>query len=289
MDAAHRCGQRIRDLDAVKTLAACFVMASLLLAACGGQTLAGSKRMAAATATPSSKLYYRGDGPGSWYPYAQVTFTRSTSYATALRIVTDLGLQPASPCSGTDGGPNTRWQANGLGQSDIYAEDIREGLAPILWVFVASRSVYDYDVTLYYAAPSDWPVRLSQQNAVTLVDDRTKGCTAGPSGDLTPIPGQVYFLDPAQPPMYIRVSFAAGTSYDQAMAAVSALGFRLADPCYEQAQPRPTWHPMGQETAFAASSGLTVATTGANAITWKQQLASTNGVTGLIVPYQPTC
>jgi len=103
------------------------------------------------------------------------------------------------------------------------------------------------------------------------------------------VPGQVYFLDPAKPPIYIQVSFAAGTSYDQALAAVSVLGLRLADPCYEQTQLKPTWHSMGQEPAYSATSRLTIATTGADATTWKQQLASTAAVTGVIVLYQPAC
>ncbi|MGH2516776.1 MAG: hypothetical protein ACRDHP_14075, partial [Ktedonobacterales bacterium] len=104
-----------------------------------------------------------------------------------------------------------------------------------------------------------------------------------------PIPRQVYFLDPALPPIYIRVTFTAGTSYDQALATISTLGFRLAAPCYEQAQPKPAWHPMGQQSSFASAHSLLIATTGGNATTWHQQLAAVAGVARVTTPYQPTC
>ncbi len=70
------------------------------------------------------------------------------------------------------------------------------------------------------------------------------------------------------------------TSYLNAWESLNALGFRLADPCYEKARAqgnKPTWHPMDEEGSFAQTQTLVLATA-LNATTWRQQLQSVAGV-----------
>jgi hypothetical protein len=89
----------------------------------------------------------------------------------------------------------------------------------------------------------------------------------------------------------VRVTFATGTSYDAALAAVTRLGFRLANPCYErQPQGAPVeWSPVGQEAVFASTGALLVATTPSNAATWQQQIRQAGGVASVAVSPPLTC
>lgn len=132
-------------------------------------------------------------------------------------------------------------------------------------------------------APNDWLQRLAALPDVTQVDDALDTCPELLGIGSTPGAGS--YLDPSslKTPTYLHVTFAAGMDYAQAVTTVSDLGFRLADPCYEQTKPTPAWHPMGQESSYAASHSLTLALTDANATLWRQQLAKTAGMTGFSV------
>ena len=80
----------------------------------------------------------------------------------------------------------------------------------------------------------------------------------------------------------VRVTF-AGKSYGAALAALSALGLRLASPCYE-ALPQGAavaWSPMGQEASFATDGTLLVETTLYSSTQWQQQVRATAGVVHL--------
>ena len=79
----------------------------------------------------------------------------------------------------------------------------------------------------------------------------------------------------------MRVTFTSATSYATALDGMNALGFRLANPCYEQARAqgeKPTWGPMGESDAFTQSRALVLATTPYNAVTWANQLKGVSGV-----------
>jgi hypothetical protein len=80
--------------------------------------------------------------------------------------------------------------------------------------------------------------------------------------------------------------------YDSALNIIPMLGFRLANPCYKYLRAlnqRPVWTPMRQETSFAASHALLLATTPSNAVSWKQQLSTTSGVTNVEIAPPIAC
>ena len=105
-------------------------------------------------------------------------------------------------------------------------------------------------------------------------------------------PHALNFLGPNAPITYVRATFSGDTGYDAALDAVNNLGFRLANPCYEQARSRgnkPTWNTAGQENTFGSSHTLLLATTSYNATAWLSQLKTVVGVTGVDVPVTATC
>ena len=72
---------------------------------------------------------------------------------------------------------------------------------------------------------------------------------------------------------------------------LNTLGFRLADPCYEQARARgtkPTWHSMGQADSFTRTRTLLLATTAFNATDWAKQLETVAGVAKVEAPFKVT-
>jgi hypothetical protein len=100
-------------------------------------------------------------------------------------------------------------------------------------------------------------------------------------------------LGSAEAGAYAQVVFDAAQTYDDALYTVSDLGIYLADPCYEQAvfdRKSPAWHPMGQETSFTATHTPAVRTgIAVTAVTWRQQLSASAGVTQVTTPYAPQC
>ena len=90
----------------------------------------------------------------------------------------------------------------------------------------------------------------------------------------------------------MRVTFADTAQYAIALDAINALGFRLGDPCYEQARARgtkPTWHSMGQADSFTKTRMLVLATTAFNATNWAKQLEAVAGVVKVEAPFKMAC
>lgn len=205
-----------------------------------------------------------------------VTFATSVTYTQALRTITDLGLQPGLIC-------DEGWEYNG--QRDQFAST--HGL-------VVVRS--------YASLAPDWGPQLEGNPGVVSIHDAQEALPAGtsePTYDnvawyICPTPAvDVARLTSAEAGAYAQVVFDASQSYDNALYTASNLGLQLVDPCYEQAllaQKSPAWHPMGQESSFAATNKLVVETRiGITPVTWQQQLSATQGVTQVITPYTAQC
>jgi hypothetical protein len=76
-------------------------------------------------------------------------------------------------------------------------------------------------------APTDWAARLAANPAVDFVETGDINFDCGPGVfDSQPHPDRPYYLAPAaiQPPSYLQVEFAAGTTYDDAVAAMIGQG-----------------------------------------------------------------
>lgn len=218
-----------------------------------------------------------------------VTFAPPVPYASALRTVTDLGLQPGFFCGN---GPQTvvrPWQP--VGQRDTFAQMHR---------LLVER----------VAVPDDWDGRLLQTPGVLSVLDGFPiypGDTPRDVGtasmtypcpallpEATPPPGVAVPVSDGEVGIYARVTFTAPlAACDDALYAVSNLGLALANPCYDQIARRatpPPWQSPGQETAFAASPALVVVTT--KFITsdrWQTQLRAIAGVRVIQSPYTAAC
>lgn len=193
---------------------------------------------------------------------ATITFTSSTSYDQAIQLIGDLGLKTFKPCRQT-------WVPEG--GKDSYASD------HILEVSSNTNS-----------APF-WLARLQALSAVAQVQGQ-------PSDAVYSCPlfrdGPVHFLNTNQAGTYIQVSFNSATTYSAAWESMNALGFRLASPCYEQERAqgqKPTWHGSGEESSFAQTHTLVLATTSLNATIWQQQLQSTAGVKQVATLSGPAC
>jgi hypothetical protein len=192
---------------------------------------------------------------------AFITFTNATSYQQALRMITDLGLQTSNTCA-------FAWKPQSAGD-----------------YFSTSHSLFV--VSSVGAAPL-WLYRLKASSNVTSVNVNTAmSCPVYRVGQKFNPP----FISPGQVGTYLRVTFSSG-SYDAAINAINALGFRLANPCYEQARARgskPAWSLMGQEDSFAQVHTLLLATTNNNAATWQSQLRTRHGVTKVEASFKASC
>jgi len=185
-----------------------------------------------------------------------ITFAPGTTYAQALRTVTDLGLQTILPCFG---GPQRAAQASviwtAVGERDVFAQAHR------LWIGNTA-------LALPY-----WPGRLRLAPGVTDVDtgEHTFACpfiqAADPAHD-------TLALSQDRTGDYVHATFDQNVTYDDALAFVSNYGLRLADPCAERSWTagKLPWASAGQESGFATSHALTVATTNYGATTWRDQL-----------------
>lgn len=193
---------------------------------------------------------------------AAVTFAPSLSYAQALEIVTNLGLKTFAECH-----PEA-WTAGD--DKDFFAD------GHFLSVAATVNS-----------APL-WMGRLKATPGVTDAQslDGPIHCPAETAGS-----GPQY-LPQDQAGVYVRVTFTGASSYTTALDTVNSLGFRLADPCYEQARAqgrKPTWHPMSEADAFGQTRALVLATTLYNAITWANQLRAVGGVVTIDAPFRASC
>lgn len=197
---------------------------------------------------------------------AVVEFDPSVGYAQALRIVTDLGLQPIVPCINVAG---MQWQPNNPG--DPWSGGLlvlSTPTAPLGWMTPLSKVI--------------GVQKVSQPNPVYSCPSMT-GARATP-GVAAALPA-----DQAGTPM--RITFPATTSYDDALIKAYRLGFRLADPCYENlpAGTRAPWRPMGQETRFAATHALLVVTTRSASTQWQRQAQAAFGAANVQVSPTVDC
>lgn len=192
---------------------------------------------------------------------ANVQFSNTVSYQQAIRLISDLGLQTFADCS-------VQWKPQG-GQVGFPTDH---------WLTIAAT---------VNSAPL-WFNRL--QTAPGVISLQAGGPHSCPM--MRYDPKALKLLGPDAPTTYAQVTFADTIGYDTALEAANNLGFRLANPCYEQARARgdkPTWSTAGQENAFEKMHTLLLSTTGFNATTWLQQLKSLAGVTRIDTPVVTTC
>jgi hypothetical protein len=208
-----------------------------------------------------------------------------TSYAEALRAVTDLGLQPSAAVCGS-----------GFGS---YANGTQEFRGP-WWQPVGVEDSFDQSggflVRSTPAAASDWLDRLqgvrgarvdivyTNYTPINCPDRTVEG---------TPPPDAARYVPREQVGTTLRVAFARpAVGYDGALNALTELGLRLADPCYEQARAAgkmPSWHAMGQEMAFARDGTLVVAVGPEASERWREQVSARPDTLELDTPFTPAC
>ena len=184
---------------------------------------------------------------------AYVQFASTLSFQQGLRLITDLGLQTIAFCA-------IQWKPTGS------ATDFANGHSLVVVATVNSAPL--------------WFNRLQATPGMTSL--QASGPHSCPMMQYDP--HALNFLDPNAPVTYARATFSSDTDYDAALDAVNNLGFRLANPCYEQARARgdkPAWNTAGQENTFGASHTLLLATTSYNAATWLSQLKTVAGVTSV--------
>ncbi len=190
---------------------------------------------------------------------AQITFSAATPFAQALRTITDLGLQTEKTCIPT-------WQPQQ--SSQFYS------------------TYHSLDVIATVGSAPLWLTRLQASPGVTAVNAFSVIMCPMERLDNNPP-----FLGLDKAGTYLRVTFAS-TSYDTALNEVNDMGFRLANPCYEQARARgdkPAWKTMGQESSYDQGRVLLLSTTPINATTWQSQLQALKGVERVEVVSQPGC
>ena len=190
---------------------------------------------------------------------ALVNFSSSTTYQQALQMVTNLGLQTSVICT------------EGWADSDTSS------------AFSQSHTLL---VQSTVASAPLWMSRLLSTPGVENAQS-ADGAVNCPMIPVTNPPPPSY-LGSQEAGKFIRVTFASSIPYADALEGVDGLGFRLADPCYEQARAqgkKPTWHLMSQEAPYEASPGLLLAITTWNSTTWQTQVRALPGVTAVSAPY----
>jgi hypothetical protein len=220
-------------------------------------------------------------GSSSAGPAEGAAVTFSSSYRATLRAVTDLGLVPA---------------ASVCGSAIAY-----QGASGSWWQPVGAETAYNADGGTLVLLPTplaapDWPDRLSGIGAhnITIYPYNTPfNCAPPRTVPGTPPPGASRFVAADQLNVYAQIVFAgASATYNTALDAVTNLGLRLADPCYEQALARgaaPAWHATGQESGFAGAGILVVAPTFAAAANWQDRAHALISVTSLGAPFTAQC
>lgn len=226
---------------------------------------------------------------------AVVSFTSKTSYAYALRTITDLGLQTTNFCMAAivnskgeivGGLPWTHLdnKAYFVASHGIETSGMIGGTPTV----VDTIQLPSLSVLTTPLAPTDWVARLEAASGVAGVD--TNAVTDCPNIGQTSA-GTVTSLPPKQAGTYIRVLFSADVAtYDNALYLISNLGLRLADPCYEHENEQlKDWHPMGQETQFFKSRTLVIATTLVSPTDWRTRLPDTQDVVSVAAPFKAIC
>ncbi|GCE28821.1 hypothetical protein KDA_43050 [Dictyobacter alpinus] len=193
---------------------------------------------------------------------ALVTFRNSLSYEQALQTVSDLGLKTFAVCT-------------------------------FSWAPEDSKDSYTKYHTLEVAANTNSaPLWLNRLQAIPEISQiQGQPVNAMRHCPLEPV-GPIHRLDPKQAATYLQINFTSATPYLNAWENLNALGFRLADPCYEKERAQgkaPTWHVMGEESSFTQTHTLVLATTTFNATIWHQQLQSIVSVKQVTTLSGSTC
>lgn len=201
---------------------------------------------------------------GPWPGPLAVTFRSSISYERALRLVTDLGLQPALTCvlssstiAGKSSYPQKKWIP--VGQKDSYEQN--------------------HQLLIMTGAPiTNWWEHLNtapEVNKVGFLDPPKYLCQntvllQGTPSANTPLP-----LSSKEPLQYARITFQHEVGYDKALYLISNQGLYLANPCSNQDVQggQKDESSRGQEANFESKSILVVAThQGITSSFWQQQL-----------------
>lgn len=216
---------------------------------------------------------------GPWPGSLAITFSSSISYEKALRMVADLGLQPAMDC---------------VISSTMITPAPGKGIVPLrLWQPVGQKDTFIYKHQLLVDRtfpPTDWWDRLNATPGVTsagFLNPKYGVCkavtyeTPSPSTAI-PSPGDAAGI-------YAHIAFSPQEKYDQALYLINNEGLRLIDPCYEQATlqgQKPSWHPMGQEHTFSATHVFIVATSrGITSSLWLRDLKTLPGILSIEYPF----
>jgi hypothetical protein len=202
----------------------------------------------------------RGASEQSFGGLASVNFAPDVAYPDAIRTITDLGLYLAEPC--IESGADWRYY--------VYA-------------------AFAYGM-LIVVAPSDsaapyWLFRLQHAQGVLHVDDLSGAVVSCPA--LLTTPGALHYLAPSHTGIYLRVTF-SDTAHESALVAVSDIGLRLADACAERQFVR-IWQPAGQESGFATSHTLTLATSLMASTAWQDQVQLIPGISAIQVLRSGQC
>lgn len=268
----------IRRSSSLLTVVSLTALLPLGLGSCG-QTIS-PRALATRTVEPSPTVRVT---PKSAY----VTFAVGVSYPAAVHTVTDLGLQARTFCEGIAySPPGAAASTQGWWEQEASALDFPVPSGPD-----AGRGLLYVSPTPL--APSDWDTRLAATAGVVkeqIYTDEPKCAlhfvyTAPPAG-------AAHYVADDQVGTLVRAIFDERASYDSAVVLVSQLGFRLSEPCYEQARAAgqtPAWHSMGQESSFSSNRNVLVRVTYFNATTWRQQLATNPSVQAVEAPVTVTC
>lgn len=203
---------------------------------------------------------------GPWPGPLAVTFRSSISYEAALRLVTDLGLQPALSCglsSSTIAGkssssyPHRKWIP--VGQKDSFAQN--------------------HQLLIITGDPTtNWWKQLNaapEVNKVGFLDPPKYVCQNDVLFQGTPPANTPLPLSSRGPLQYARITFRHEVGYDKALYLISNEGLYLANPCSNQDVQggQKEASSRGQEANFASKSILVVATQhGITSSFWQQQL-----------------
>lgn len=248
-----------------------FLCIVLLVSACGVNALASTSSSSALSDKPLGSGMNPEPGTNGVTPSkeqavptlpvysASVTFASSIPFAQALRTITNLGLQTELLCAAS-------WRLQMPGQ--VY------------------MSYHAFAIAATVSSAPLWLARLQASPGVTQVQPLAAiPCPMERPDNHPP------FLTQDQSGTYLRVTFASA-GYDVALNTINDMGFRLANPCYEQARANskePAWTPMSQQTSYTQTHTLQIATTQYNATIWLSQLKATPGIKNIALLHHPTC
>src|SRR5579875_1802892 len=221
--------------------------------------------------------------PLGFYTTCDVTFASYVSYEQAIHIVTNLGLQPSLFCptssAATINGQHltllTRWRP--LSQQAIFQRwhSLLVYLTPLTIDDALLGRIWTYQLQYYT------PGVVALHSFANLPNFADIGYTCGPGIIRSAVTPTTPLVLGDGPPIYSRVAFQL-VPYDEALAKITNLGIRLADPCFETAYQTPNAQlpPLvqGQEAPFSVTHTLVVATSHAASTLWRSQLRATPGV-----------